>query len=326
MGACVDAVARQIGQKKTSQSATTRGLWRRFPDHARPLTAPGCSMPCEVFAGVLFECRRLSAAGCAGFQQEIGSVPCGIQITPHGKRRAVAPEVQGESACMRGQYGGHAHHFLHHCLQSPTLGRMTQRCVRSQQRLLTDQAQEVVRHGSQAEHEHVGVELAAGQALQIQVGLELAVELFVRAVIGVQRDDRVGRIGQRGRPAVDVDLGQSNAWPSAVMVRSVRRRMRRIATSLPSVRVITRPGASQVVMRLPSRRVSHTVSAAARLAAAHASRSNVRGFHLPSTSTRPRPWWSAAANSASLSKPESQRNSTLAGVNASARPSVRSSM
>ncbi|CUJ22113.1 Uncharacterised protein [Achromobacter xylosoxidans] len=76
-------------------------------------------------------------------------------------------------------------------------------------------AQDVHRQRRKFTHQIVGVELARWQPLQVQVGLELRVELLVRAVIGVQGDDGLGieRLGKQtcapslqGEPRFDQDL------------------------------------------------------------------------------------------------------------------------
>lgn len=51
----------------------------------------------------------------------------------------------------------------------------------------------------------IGGELAQGQALEVQIGLELAVALFGRAVIGVKRNDPLGGKIETEPPAFDLD-------------------------------------------------------------------------------------------------------------------------
>lgn len=104
---------------------------------------------------------------------------------------------------MCGHRHGQIDDFLHHRLEPTALGRMPRWRVFAQQRVLADQAQAVVGQHRQTEHGIVGVELARGQTLQVEIGLVLAVELFVRAMIGVQRDHGLVRCGQAGFPSFD---------------------------------------------------------------------------------------------------------------------------
>lgn len=71
-------------------------------------------------------------------------------------------------------------------------------------------AQDVYRQRRKSAHQRVRIELARGQPREVQVGLELGVELLVRAVVCVQGDDLPGieSARQRGRPAVEFVLGQ----------------------------------------------------------------------------------------------------------------------
>jgi len=88
------------------------------------------------------------------------------------------------------------------------------------QRALTDQPQQIHSHRAQCAHQVVGVELARGQAHQIHVGLELRVELLVRAVSGVQIDDLLRAeglgIGQGGAPALQHILRPQHLLASLV--------------------------------------------------------------------------------------------------------------
>jgi hypothetical protein len=52
----------------------------------------------------------------------------------------------------------------------------------------------------------VGIELARGQAFQVQIGLELGVELLVGGVVLVERVDLLGVVRvERKRPTTPID-------------------------------------------------------------------------------------------------------------------------
>ncbi len=60
---------------------------------------------------------------------------------------------------------------------------------------------------SAREVQRVGCKLARGQALDVQIGLEFAVELLGGAMVGVQGDDGFGVAPRQARPpALDLDL------------------------------------------------------------------------------------------------------------------------
>jgi hypothetical protein len=97
------------------------------------------------------------------------------------------------------------HDFLQYGLQATTHGRMSDRRQFADQPQLADQTQTVVGEHRDMQHRIVGIELARGQSFQIEVGLDLRMELLVRAVILVALDDPFRRFGQAGPPAFDLD-------------------------------------------------------------------------------------------------------------------------
>ena len=64
--------------------------------------------------------------------------------------------------------------LLHHRLQPPVLGWVVHRRLWSLQAALAHQAQEVHRQRRRLAHRVIGVEIAQGQPLQSEAGLELA--------------------------------------------------------------------------------------------------------------------------------------------------------
>jgi hypothetical protein len=100
-------------------------------------------------------------------------------------RAVVGAQAEHEAPRMLDDASSAVDELLHHRLDAPYLGGVALQCLRAQQPALADQAQ-VHRHRGELAHEAVGVELARGQPGEIQIGLELGVELLVRAVVGIQ--------------------------------------------------------------------------------------------------------------------------------------------
>jgi hypothetical protein len=73
---------------------------------------------------------------------------------------------------------GQVHQLLHHGADAPALGAVTRRCIGAEQAVLPDPAQDVVGELGTGEDQGVGGELARGQALDVQIGLEFAVVLL----------------------------------------------------------------------------------------------------------------------------------------------------
>ena len=86
-----------------------------------------------------------------------------------------APEVQHQAAGVFDELRRAVHHLLQHRLDAPALGRVADRRELAGQPELADQAQAVVGERGQMHDRVVGVELARGQALEVQVGLDLGV-------------------------------------------------------------------------------------------------------------------------------------------------------
>ena len=72
------------------------------------------------------------------------------------------------------------------------LGAVPSRRVKSEQPAPAHQTQDDHGHGRELAHKVLGVEFARGQPGEIQIGLELGVELRMRAVDGIQCDDSLG--------------------------------------------------------------------------------------------------------------------------------------
>lgn len=139
-----------------------------------------------------------------------GSEEFSVQPLEGLGRAIIGAQSEDDAPAMLDEAPGAVDEFLHHGLDAPALGRMAYRRIGPQQSGLSHQAKNV--HGQRRElaHQVIGIELARGQPLQIEVGLELGVELLVRAVVGVQRDDgfSIELFGAQARaPAVQRELG-----------------------------------------------------------------------------------------------------------------------
>ena len=87
-------------------------------------------------------------------------------------------ESQLQSPAGGDQPCGQIHQLLDHGSQPSAFGRMPHRTKGGDQALLPDKAEDVVGKGTQSHHQGVGGKLAARQSFEIQIGLELAMELF----------------------------------------------------------------------------------------------------------------------------------------------------
>ena len=138
-----------------------------------------------------------------------------LSVMPVKHRKAAVARAQAEHPTpgMADYAGRLVHHLLQHRSDTPALGRMAHGRIGLVQGVLSNQAQQVHCHGSKPADQVIGVKLAAGQALQVHIGLELGVKLLVRGVVGVQRHD-LGRAeppGQRRGPALQHVLGQQQS-------------------------------------------------------------------------------------------------------------------
>ncbi len=103
-----------------------------------------------------------------------------------GRQGTGTPEVQDQLPRPADELGGTVHDLLQHRLDAAALGRVAHQAGLARQPRLADQPQAIVGQHGQVQDEVVAVELAGRQALQVEVGLDLAVELLVRAVFAVK--------------------------------------------------------------------------------------------------------------------------------------------
>ena len=130
----------------------------------------------------------------------------GIATVTLSQTKKPAPGVLDHSC-------GLEHQILHHRLDAPTLGKMAHRRIRLVQSVLPNQTQQVHRHCGQLAHQVVGVKFARRQTLQILIGLELRVQLLMRGVIAIQRNDvsRTEALRQCHRPTFKHVVGQQQS-------------------------------------------------------------------------------------------------------------------
>lgn len=105
-----------------------------------------------------------------------------VDAAKDGHHWAGAAEGELQSAPGVDQPRGQVHQLLQHGPDAPALGALMRRDVRAEQTSLAEPAQDVVGEHSACEDQGVGGELPRGQALDVEVGLELAVVLLGGAV------------------------------------------------------------------------------------------------------------------------------------------------
>ena len=130
--------------------------------------------------------------------------------------RAVPSEVQDQFPRLADELGGTVHDLLQHRLDAAALGRVAHRAGLAQQPRLSNQPQAIVGQHGQVQDEVVAVEFAGRQALQVEVGLDLAVELLVRAVFPVKLDDLLGLRVQARPPALQLVFWKQQGLPLLV--------------------------------------------------------------------------------------------------------------
>ena len=148
-----------------------------------------------------------SALGCAGLARRGELI---VQPLKHRESTVVGTQFQYPVACMFDLTTSLEYDLLYHCLHASAHGRIAQWCVFANERVLTNQAQDVRCHRCQSADQKVGVNLADWQALQVHFGLELGMELLVGGVFFVQIDDVLHRelVLQCCRPAFQLVRGQ----------------------------------------------------------------------------------------------------------------------
>lgn len=90
---------------------------------------------------------------------------------------AVSAEGELQAAAALDYPRGAVHQLLDHGADAPAHRPVAQRCARPRQPFLAQIAQDVVGKHRAGEHQAIGGKLARGQAFDVQVALELAVEL-----------------------------------------------------------------------------------------------------------------------------------------------------
>ena len=124
--------------------------------------------------------------------------------------RAVLREGEDPLAGMMDDPGRLGDDFLDHRLDATAPGWMARRSIGAQQGSLTNHAQEVIGYPPQGQDQIVGGKLPRRQALQIQIGFDFGMELFVGSMIGIEGNDRLRRDLRRqgGVPAFQSGFGQ----------------------------------------------------------------------------------------------------------------------
>ena len=115
-------------------------------------------------------------------------------------------EAQNEPPAGADQPGCQVDQLLDHRADAAALGRVADRGELAEQPHLADGPEDVIGKSAQRHDQGVGGELAAGQPLQVQIGLELAVKLLRGGMVPVQGDHLLGLHVQVGPPAFQGDL------------------------------------------------------------------------------------------------------------------------
>ena len=149
-----------------------------------------------------------SAAGRAG---RLGGGQLCVQATEEGPHWAPEAEDQFQSPCAVDRSRGQVHQLLHHGADAPTFGAITRRGISPERAVLPDPAQEVVGERGAGEDRRIRGELARGQTLDVQVGLELAALLLAAPMVGTEGDDGFLFGPQARPPAFNLDLGDQQA-------------------------------------------------------------------------------------------------------------------
>ena len=113
----------------------------------------------------------------------------GVDRREARKGRARLREFQRELPAAADDARGHGHQFLDHGAQPAALRRVPDRRVLADEPFEPDPAQDVVGQHRARHDEIVGRELARRQALDVEVGLELGMELLRGRMIAVESDD-----------------------------------------------------------------------------------------------------------------------------------------
>lgn len=109
------------------------------------------------------------AAGGREPPPALGRRPTSVGALEYREGGTVPAELEHPTPGLPGELGGEIDELLHHCFDTPALGRMPDRSIRANEGLLAHQAQDVVGECSERQDQGVGGELARGQTLQIEV-------------------------------------------------------------------------------------------------------------------------------------------------------------
>ena len=128
----------------------------------------------------------------------------------------MAAEAQDKPPAGADQPGCQVDQLLDHRADAAAFGRVADRGELAEQPHLADGPEDVVGKGTPCQDQRVGGELAAGQALHVEIGLELAVELLRGSVVTVQGDHLLGFHVQVGPPAFQGNIRGEQQLPMPV--------------------------------------------------------------------------------------------------------------
>ena len=132
------------------------------------------------------------------------------------KSWAMAAKDQFQAAACLHQPCSQIHEFLHHGFDPTPFGRMAHRGMPIDKSDLPDETQDIVRQSAQGQDQGVGGEFARREPFHVQIGLDLAMELFTRSMVFVESDYLLHRQIQSGPPSFDLNFRDEEPLSKAV--------------------------------------------------------------------------------------------------------------
>ena len=105
------------------------------------------------------------------------------------KDRTMPPELKFHPTGRSYHARRHIDQLLNHGLDASALGGVTHRRTFSHKTALPHEAKEIVGKAPKGQHQSVGGKFSRGQPFQVQIGLDLAMELFAQPSLFVDGDD-----------------------------------------------------------------------------------------------------------------------------------------
>ena len=166
-------------------------------------------IPLMLFPSKYSVCRKLLCTASAASQA------C-VNAPESLKSRTMAAKDQFQTTACPHQPCSQVHEFLHHGPDSTPFCRMAHRGMPIDKSDLPDETQDIVRQSPQGQDQGVGGEFARREPFHVQIGLDLAMELFTRSMVFVEPDYLLHRQIQSGPPSFDLDFRDEEPLSKAV--------------------------------------------------------------------------------------------------------------